>query len=665
MGFLNALIQSSLRFRDVLLPIGYTERSITWVINIGFQDEIQPTVVKKLKGELPLISPATPADRTSGKVSPALIVDKVSYISGLPDGSKKGDSTRIAHEEHKSYMDLLQECVKMTNDGQVKGIHDFLQRCSPFIPESKAGDLCAFQFEQQPWPTDSEKVQSFWSEYVAKRLSEDEQQCVICRQTNPITRILPFKATLVKGADPVQLCSFNLDAFQSLGKTSVEVEEGEGDNKKKKRRAGANAAICYSCASTAGQVLQHLVKLDKNKKDEEKTSGRHAAVLARDQRQALGNQIAIFWTKEPIELQAKDELKIDFEDLAKIPINEFDKMPEDAPPVKAGQIRDWLEAPFVGSKDLATLPTNRFYFAILSPNKSRLVVREWLETDIEPVRENIKRYISALRIVHPDGRGVWWPPLPAMLDALRSYTSTKQKGKEVPRIPALGPDVLRKLIRCIYTGTPPPETLLMRALRCFRVPDPPTEDREQRERQMLRRMAMTAAMKLILTYQKSEKEQRAMEEIETEDDTSSDYKRQAPYNCGRLLAILEAIQHGPYGKGVNTTLVDRFYGAASTAPATVFANLINMATKAHLPKLRREGKEFFKVRSSENAVNINDLMTEAFDAINSSGGFPPPLTCEEQAQFALGFYHQRAELRPPKKQFNVNPTGKVYTTGGK
>ena len=155
-----------------------------------------------------------------------------------------------------------------------------------------------------------------------------------------------------------------------------------------------------------------------------------------------------------------------------------------------------------------------------------------------------------------------------------------------------------------------------------------------------------------------------MEQLKTEHDSASEYKRQAPYNCGRLLAILEAAQRGPYGKGVNTTLVDRFYGAASTAPATVFANLINMATKAHLPKLRREGKELFKLRSQEKAININDLMTEACDAINASGGFPPPLKPYQQAEFALGFYHQRAELNSPKRQSKSGSSDKTNTTGG-
>lgn len=671
MGFLDSLVQSSLRFQSVLLPVGYTEREISWVINISLSEGMPLAIFKKGKGELRLKTPAIPADRTSGKISPALLVDKVSYVSGRPDGSKKGDSVGIAHEEHESYIGLLERCSNKTNDCQVKVIHDLLRRCSPYIPDSKAGDICAFQIEQHSWPTDDEKIQRFWSEYVAERLAEDEQQCLICRQTKPITRILPFKVPLMKGADSVQLASFNLGAFQSLGKTSAEIKDGEEDDKKKKKRkAGANAAICYSCASTADQVLRYLVILDKDKDGKEKASGRHAVIIARDDSKGKGkhplrNQIAVFWTKERMKLQVTPGEIRQFEDLAKAPIEDLDEIPEDAPPVKAGQCRALLESPFAGGSGAAELPMNRFYLAVLSPNKSRLVVREWLEADIDPVRNNINRYMDALQIIHPDGRGKWWPPLRAMLEALQSYTSSKKRNKERARLPAIGPDVVRKLIRCIYTGTPPPEILLTRAIRCFRTPDPPTEDREQREWQMRRRMAMAAAMKLILTYDKDEKEKKAMEELKTEHDGSSEYKHQAPYNCGVLLAILEAIQRraSSSGRGVNTTLVDRFYGAASTAPATVFANLINMATKAHLPKLRRESKESFKVRYQDESININEMMAEACNAINAAGGFPAYLNPKEQAQFALGFYHQRAELNPPKKQPKSSQTNKIHTGG--
>ena len=58
------------------------------------------------------------------------------------------------------------------------------------------------------------------------------------------------------------------------------------------------------------------------------------------------------------------------------------------------------------------------------------------------------------------------------------------------------------------------------------------------------------------------------------------------YLCGRLLALLEQAQAAALGNP-NTTLVDRFYGSASSTPASVFGLLLKNA-QAHLSKLRHE-----------------------------------------------------------------------------
>ena len=131
-------------------------------------------------------------------------------------------------------------------------------------------------------------------------------------------------------------------------------------------------------------------------------------------------------------------------------------------------------------------------------------------------------------------------------------------------------------------------------------------------------------------------------------ETLDERRNQPAYLSGRLLAVLEEVQrryHLP--KTVNTTIADRFYGTASTAPASVFANLLAMASKAHLPKLRREGGGIIEKRADETYVTVGDKLEEVCAAIDEAGGFPPPLKAEEQAEFGLGFYHQRAYFVRP------------------
>lgn len=696
MGLIRALVESVDRFQDEkLLDVGYEYRPINWIIEFDPSSE-KITLKGRYKDEMIRAVPMR-ADRSGNvaknNIKPNLFVDNARYALGLEEGSATQEAFKSFKQLHEDMLTLVNSAeFKWNNPADLaktklelskilsflnlspqerkvqleqaireevpeKNIDDSTRKKPKKKKQAKAkepepNDLVAFATTER-YPFDSDFAKYYWKEYLRQVCSDKEGVCSTCgaNGSKTLLRILPFKLRLFGERCPI--LSVNTDQQQSFG------SQGKGQLN--------NSPICIECAGKADRLLKFLTQLDKNDKGKEKSSGRHAVVITRDDKQALGNQLSVFWTKDQIVRHNNDEKKkIEFEDLAKVPIEDFDEIPEDEPPVKVGQCRALIESPFVGGNNTPMLSTNRFYLAILSPNKSRLVVREWLETNIEPVHKNINRYIKAVQIIHPDGRGVWWPPLPALLEALQSYTSVKQKGKEGPRIDALGPDVTRKLIHCIYTGTPPPEVLLTRAVRCFRVPDPPTDDKEQKGRQMIRRMAMAAAMKLVLTHHKDEKEQKAMNELKTENDGTSDYKNDSPYNCGVLLAILEAVQQraSSSGRGVNTTLVDRFYSSASTAPASVFANLINMATKAHLPKLRRENKELFRLRSQPDSININELMQEVCYAIDKAGGFLLTLRPKQQAEFALGFYHQRAELNPvrkkgtsPKINDNMNANG--------
>lgn len=634
MGLLNALIESADRFEEELLPVGYAERDVTWVINIDPSGQ-HPAEVHKQSPRRTIQAPATPSDRTSSKVSATLLVDKVSYAVGLADAEKKGDANAIAVKEHGEFVNLTQ--LAAAECASVKPVADWLEDTAKVQAavaqiQAKPNDLVVFEVGSQARATDDLEVQAFWSNYMSKRLGEEEQPCVVCGNTKPIARILPFKVSLPTCS--VQISSFNSDAFCSGGATT---------------KSGNNGAICYGCAGRATQVLNYLTDLD-----EGYSSGRHAVTLLRDEKKdSFRNQVAVFWTMRPIELQTEDGPKPG-ELLPRLTLEDTGLLPEDEMPAYASQLRELLERPLSKGAGDTALPANKFYLAVLSPNKSRLVVREWLEQDVEAVRKNVRRYLDALRILHPAGQYVGFPPLPAMLGALQSPVSNKNKNEEKPRLPQVEPDLMRKLIRCMFAGSPPPRTLLTRAVQCFRVPDPPAEG-EQRRRQQFRRMALAAAMKLVLTYN-NPSEQRIMEQRQSENDHLSDYKSRSPYLSGCLLALLEAIQSRP-GNKVNTTLVDRFYGVASTAPASVFANLISTATKAHLPKLRREGKEWFTLRTGEG-ININDRMADTCAAINEAGGFKPFLTAEEQGQFALGFYGERAELKPPPRQRSGGQTSK-------
>ena len=100
------------------------------------------------------------------------------------------------------------------------------------------------------------------------------------------------------------------------------------------------------------------------------------------------------------------------------------------------------------------------------------------------------------------------------------------------------------------------------------------------------------------------------------------------YRLGRLFAVLEKIQEEA-SPGLNATIRDRYYGAASATPASVFPVLLRN-TQNHLGKLRKDKPGL--------SVNLEKDIREIVDGLSEQ--FPRSLRIEDQGRFAIGYYHQ-------------------------
>lgn len=100
------------------------------------------------------------------------------------------------------------------------------------------------------------------------------------------------------------------------------------------------------------------------------------------------------------------------------------------------------------------------------------------------------------------------------------------------------------------------------------------------------------------------------------------------YRMGRLFAALEKIQEEA-SPGLNATIRDRYYGAASSTPVAVFTTLLRLKN-AHLKKLSMPRGTYFEKLLSEIVAPVAD--------------FPKHLALPEQGRFALGYYHQRQDF---------------------
>ena len=98
------------------------------------------------------------------------------------------------------------------------------------------------------------------------------------------------------------------------------------------------------------------------------------------------------------------------------------------------------------------------------------------------------------------------------------------------------------------------------------------------------------------------------------------------YRLGCLFCLLEKAQQDA-NPGINATIKDRYFGAASATPGAVFPLLMRLS-QHHISK-------------SEFGFSIDKKIEEVMKNITE---FPKHLNLEEQGMFMLGYYHQRHAL---------------------
>jgi CRISPR-associated protein Csd1 len=246
-------------------------------------------------------------------------------------------------------------------------------------------------------------------------------------------------------------------------------------------------------------------------------------------------------------------------------------------------------------------PGTRFYILGLAPNAARLSVRFWYDATFGDLERRIREHWQDMAIVPPPKI---WPP---SAWHLLIETAAQHKSENIP--PLLGGE----LMRAILIGTRYPRSLMSAILIRIRA--------EQGEVTAMRAAILRGI--LARDYRLDPDNQKEVPVALDETDTNPAYR------LGRWFAELEAIQQHAL-PGLNATIRDRFYGSASSAPARTFPVLIRNAMN-HLAGLRKDGK-----------AGGHEKRLEAIIA-GVDHGLPRSLHIEDQARFAIGYYHQRAE----------------------
>jgi CRISPR-associated protein Csd1 len=199
--------------------------------------------------------------------------------------------------------------------------------------------------------------------------------------------------------------------------------------------------------------------------------------------------------------------------------------------------------------------------------------------------------------------------------ALRELmTSLAAPGRDAKVPAALAADFVHAALR----GTPYPRSILQRALLRERA-----EVTADEWINHIRRDARAALIKAVLIRDS---------EFHTNLEVHMDESRtESGYWLGALLAVLEDMQRLASG-GVNASIKDKFYGAASATPAAVFPTMMDMFHK-HARKARD---------SKPAATTIREKRVDAI--LHKLNEIPVHLDLKQQALFVLGYHHQRYAL---------------------
>ncbi len=307
------------------------------------------------------------------------------------------------------------------------------------------------------------------------------------------------------------------------------------------------------------------------------TKALNALLAAPESRVRLGDgSVVAFWTREDVPWS-------------------FATMFEDPASAEA---RAFLESIRAGRPHPVADP-NRFYAVVLSAAGGRAVVREWIDVTLPEAERALDRWFRRQAVISvADGQP-------------RHFSLRALAGATVRELRDIAPPTTRTLLRAALVGTPLPPDMLSAAVRRARADQAVTA-------------AQASLIKLVLASRVGhEEEEDSMVQLQPEHPS-------AGYQCGRLLAVLEAVQRAAL-PGVKAGIVDRYFGSASSSPAQVFPRLVKGA-QPHLGRLERDRPAW--------QVALQRQLEEVLGRIVT---FPSILSLEDQGYFVLGYYHQRAD----------------------
>jgi CRISPR-associated protein Csd1 len=541
----------------------------------------------KKPAPVPMSVPA--GGRTSG-IKPNLLWDKTAYVFGViaveeedEDGEKRlvpGQGKRTA-KEHAAFVEEHAVLLEGATDPGLVALCRFLDLWQPDMfaelgfPTGALDQNIVFEFDDgtgQGFIHDRPAA----LDLVTAPAEAEPGLCLVTGDEAPIERLHPkIKGVMGAQSSGASLVSFNIGSKDERGAASS-FGKVQGDN----------APVSQRAAFAYGTALNALLARD---------STRHLRI---------GDSTVVFWA-EADDSDTANAIEFCMSGAFNPPAD------DDA---ELGRLRAAINDVATGRPAAPELdPATRVYILGLAPNAARLSVRFWYPGTFGGLARHVARFWEDLSIEPAPWKG------PPAAWSLLYETAIRVGGK--PKADTIPPLLGGQLMRAVLTGQPLPRTLLSAVIPRIRA------DGDINGRRAAICKAVINSRLRLNRDQAAPCRPTTKEEIPVSLDPDN---INPAYRLGRLFAVLERAQSAAL-PGLNATIKDRYFAAASATPARVFPLLVKNAT--HHLALLKKGENGGLGHWLEKELGTIWLGLEA--------DMPRSLPLEDQGRFIAGYYHQR------------------------
>lgn len=523
-------------------------------------------------------------NKRSSNISANFMSDNCTYVLGLSQKNKRMNTDRVRNC-FINFVRLHETILENVEDEGAAALLFFLHswnidnaKSHPVVTRHLKdlieGANLVFKLEgSKGYLHDRKAILEAWHKYRKSQASRIMGQCLVTGEISEIARLHPS----IKGVTGAQqtgasLVSFNIDASESYGK-----------------KQSYNAPVSEEAAFGYTTALNYLLNNSKH-------------------RIRIGDTTTVFWAEFSTRGLEEDLLGALFFPPLENKSTKDSKEDNVHRPVRDPQTVTLLRDIFkrikaglpVGEGLVGINKDTSFYILGLAPNASRLAVRFWQVDPYITFIERIGWHYGDLSMVK---NFEWEPDYISVSNILKETAPLKENKRIAPLLGGV-------LMRSILTGMPYPTSLYYSILSRIRA---------DQEINYTRASIIKAFLARNQRFYNKESEVELTMALNEEN-------RNTGYVLGRLFALLEKAQ-ADANPGINSTIRDRYFGAASASPGSVFPILLRLA-QHHISK-------------AEYGRNTDKHIEEIISLIDS---FPSHLNLEDQGRFVLGYYQQRQAL---------------------